>query len=85
MHFKKMIKQCLLMAGIFLWIGVMGPEIYVDGSMGCLMDENGKALAKEETEELLEKWFYSTQEEQGEKPVIVYKSVLLERLERNWK
>ena len=50
-----------------------------------LMDENGKALTKEETEELLEKWFYSTQEEQGEKPVIVYKSVLLERLERNWK
>ena len=47
MHFKKMIKQCLLMAGIFLWIGVMGPEIYVDGSMGCLMDENGKALTKE--------------------------------------
>ena len=34
---------------------------------------------------MLEKWFYSTQEEQGEKPVIVYKSVLLERLERNWK
>ena len=65
-----------------LYIGV---DLGTSAVKLLLMDENGKALTKEETEELLEKWFYSTQEEQGEKPVIVYKSVLLERLERNWK
>ena len=39
----------VLMAGILLWIGILGPEIYVEQGTGCLTDENGRALTKEET------------------------------------
>ena len=85
MQWKKTLKQCLLMAGILLWIGVTGPEIYIDSGIGCLVDENGEALTKEETEQLLETWFYNTKEEQSDEVQIVYKSMFMQWLQRNSK
>ena len=47
-----------MMAGILLWIGILGPEIYVEQGTGCLTEGNGRAFTIEETEKLLEECFY---------------------------
>lgn len=66
MKWSRIWRQWFMMAGILLWIGILGPEIYVEQGTGCLTDENGRALTKEETEQLLEEWFYT--EEKTESP-----------------
>lgn len=64
------------MTGILLWIGAVSPEIFVEGGMGCIKDENGEDLTRQEAQALLEDILY------GEVPmdenVIVYKSKILE-------
>lgn len=75
-------RQWLMMAGILLWIGILGPEIYVGQGTGCLTDENGRALTKEETEQLLEEWFYTEEKDREPQHEIVYRSLLAEWLEK---
>ncbi|MBQ3163607.1 MAG: hypothetical protein IJC02_03580 [Lachnospiraceae bacterium] len=70
------IKTLFAMTGILLWIGAVSPEIFVEGGMGCIKDENGEDLTRQEAQALLEDILY------GEVPmdenVIVYKSKILE-------
>ena len=70
------IKTLFAMTGILLWIGAVRPEIFVEGGMGCIKDENGEDLTRQEAQALLEDILY------GEVPmdenVIVYKSKILE-------
>lgn len=82
MKCRKTWKQWFMMAGILLWIGILGPEIYVGQGTGCLTDENGRALTKEETEQLLEEWFYAEEKDMEPQHEIVYKSLLAEWLEK---
>lgn len=80
MQWKKIFRQGILTAGILLWISVMGPEIYVDTGAGCLVDADGNALTREETEQLLDKWFYHSEEKGELQYEITYRSKLLEWL-----
>lgn len=70
------IKTLFAMTGILLWIGAVSPEIFVESGMGCIKDENGEDLTRQEAQALLEDILY------GEVPmdenVIVYKSKILE-------
>ena len=56
---KEMARQFLLAAGILLWIGVTGPEIYVEAGLGCLMDQEGRKMTRQEAEAFLEEFFYN--------------------------
>lgn len=70
------IKTIFAMTGILLWIGTVSPEIFIEGGMGCIKDENGKELTRQEAEALLEDMLYG--EESDEENTIVYKSKILE-------
>ena len=80
MQRRRIWKQWLMMAGILLWLGILGPEIYVEQGTGCLANEEGRALTKEETEQLLEKWFYSDDKDMESQYEITYRSMLVEWL-----
>ena len=47
-----------------------------------MTDENGRALTKEETEQLLEEWFYTEEKDREPQHEIVYRSLLAEWLEK---
>ena len=49
---------------------------------GCLTDGSGRALTKEETEQLLEEWFYTEEKDREPQHEIVYRSLLAEWLEK---
>lgn len=72
----KYIKTAFAMAGILLWIGAVSPEIFIEGGMGCIKDENGKELTRQEAQALLEDMLYG--ELSGQENTIVYKSKILE-------
>lgn len=70
------IKKLFAMTGILLWIGAVSPEIFIEGSMGCIKDENGRELTRQEAQVLLEDILHG--ERSGDENVIVYKSKILE-------
>lgn len=70
------IKTMFAMTGILLWIGTVSPEIFIEGGMGCIKDENGKELTRQEAQALLEDMLYG--EGSDEENTIVYKSKILE-------
>lgn len=70
------IKTIFAMIGILLWIGTVSPEIFIEGGMGCIKDENGKELTRQEAQALLEDILYGELSE--EENTIVYKSKILE-------
>lgn len=70
------IKTLFAMTGILLWIGAVSPEIFVEGGMGCIKDENGEDLTRQEAQALLEDILYG--EVSMDENVIVYKSKILE-------
>lgn len=69
-------KTIFAMIGILLWIGAVSPEIFIEGGMGCIKDENGKELTRQEAQALLEDMLYGEDSEQEN--TIVYKSKILE-------
>jgi hypothetical protein len=52
------IKKLGIVLGVIIWVGVLSPEIFVKSGTGCIFDENGKALTKDEAEEFMEAYFY---------------------------
>lgn len=70
------IKKLYAMAGILLWIGAVSPEIFIEGSMGCIKDKNGRELTRQEAQVLLEDILHGERSE--DEKVIVYKSKILE-------
>ena len=64
------------MTGLLLWIGAVSPEIFIEGGMGCIKDENGQELTRQEAQALLEDILYG--EGFDEETTIVYKSKILE-------
>ena len=70
------IKTLFAMTGILLWIGAVSPEIFIEGNMGCIKDENGRELSRQEAQALLEDILSGELSE--DENVIVYKSKILE-------
>lgn len=81
MQWKNTAKQFIMAAGILLWLGIMGPDVYMDAGIGCLTDEDGRALTREETQAFLEAWFYS--EDAGCE--VAYRSLLVDWLTQKMK
>ena len=54
---NKKLFQFIIMTGIVLWIGIISPEIFIDAGTGCVTDENGNNISREEAREILEKIF----------------------------
>lgn len=70
------IRTLFMMTGILLWIGAVSPEIFIEGGLGCIQDENGRELTRQEAQALLEDILSGELSE--EQDVIVYKSKILE-------
>lgn len=70
------IKTLFVMTGVLLWIGAVSPEIFIEGSMGCMKDKNGRELTRQEAQALIEDILCG--EVSVEESGIVYKSKILE-------
>jgi len=70
-------RQCLLAAGIFIWLGVSGPDFYVNIGQDIIVDGEGNSLDEQELNALMEQFFYSEKEVD-----IRYQSKLLEWLRK---
>ena len=55
---NKRLFQIIIMTGVVLWIGIISPEIFIDAGTGCVADENGRNISREEAREVLEKIFW---------------------------
>ncbi len=66
-------RNMLLMLGVVLWIGALSPEIFIDVADGCIFDEAGNELNREEAQEFMESYFYSNQTDGGEGPKLEFK------------
>lgn len=70
-------RQCLLAAGIFIWLGVSGPDYYTNIGQDIIVDDAGNALDEQELTDLMEQLFY-----EGGEVGITYQSKLLEWLRK---
>lgn len=80
---KKRIRDLAAALGVVLWVGILGPEIFVSPGTGCIVDENGEALSAEDARDLMERYFYGSCDADGEEEAevdITYKIALLELL-----
>lgn len=75
------VKILFAMTGLLLYIGAVSPEIFIEGGMGCIKDENGKELTRQEAQALLEDILCG--DVSADKNVIVYKSKILEWIQRS--
>ena len=81
---RKQIKNLAVVLGVVLWVGILGPEIFVKSGPGCIVDDNGEALTTEDAKDFMELYFYgnANQEDEQEAAVRVkYKLALLELFE----
>lgn len=47
-------KSILMTMSALLWIGAIGPEVFIDPQMGCFVTKEGETLTEEEARELYE-------------------------------
>ncbi len=60
-------KNIITTLSILLWIGVIGPELFIDPKMGCFVNEEGEALTEEEARQLYDELYLH---EDGEVQII---------------
>lgn len=76
---RKKLFQLIIMTGVVLWIGIISPEIFIDAGTGCVADENGNSISREEAREFLEKFFLNVESEEfDENTEVIFKSKLFE-------
>lgn len=66
-------RNWILMLGVVLWIGTLSPEIFIDSAAGCIFDENGKELDKEQAQEFMEAYFYGGESSGDLSPTLEFK------------
>ncbi|MDE7207066.1 MAG: hypothetical protein K2N90_07920 [Lachnospiraceae bacterium] len=76
-------KNMILMLGAVLWIGALSPEIFIDTTNGCIFDENGNELNRDEAQEFMESYFYKNKTDGKESPKLEFKFGIIELLGRN--
>lgn len=75
---KERIRKCILTMGLFVWIGLIGPELLLQQGMGCLDRKDGKEITNEDISLVLDTLLKREQLE--DMPEIEYKSKILEWL-----
>lgn len=79
---KTFLVNLIAALGVILWVGALGPEIFVKPGAGCILDENGQELSAEDAEAFMEAYFYTDMNKSGrEKIKLRYKFALLEWLD----
>lgn len=61
------------MLGAVLWIGTLSPEIFTDTTVGCIFDENGNELDREQAWEFMESYFYGDGKNDDTSPQLEFK------------
>lgn len=59
MHIFNKFRRVFLTFGVIIWIATLSPEVIVKSGDGCIFNENGEALTKEEAHDFMEDYFYS--------------------------
>lgn len=74
------LKNLAAALGVVLWVGILGPEIFMKSGTGCILDENGKELTAEDARNFMEQYFYGGGKDGGGEAVvnIKYKLALME-------
>lgn len=55
-------RNMILMLGAVLWLGALSPEIFVDAGAGCIFDEKGNVLDRDDAREFMESYFFDENE-----------------------
>ena len=76
-------RNMLLMLGVVLWIGALSPEIFIDSTGGCIFDEEGNELSREEAQAFMESYFYKNKTDSAESPKLEFKLGITELFGRN--
>jgi len=77
------VRNLILMLGVVLWIGALSPEIFIDVAGGCIFDEEGNELDREEAQEFMELYFYNNKTDGIENPRLEFKFGIAELFGRN--
>lgn len=75
-------RNWIWMLGAVLWIGALSPEIFIDATAGCIFDENGKELDKEQAQEFMKSYFYGEKNCDKEVPTLEFKFGIAKWLNR---
>ena len=76
-------RNVILMLGVVLWIGALSPEIFIDTTGGCIFDDEGNELSREDAQEFMESYFYNNKTDGKECPKLEFKFGIMELLGRN--
>lgn len=76
-------RNMIWMLGAVLWIGALSPEIFIDSTGGCIFDEEGNELSREEAQEFIESYFYKNKSDGREAPKLEFKFGISKLLDRN--
>lgn len=76
-------RNMLLMLGVVLWIGALSPEIFIDSTDGCIFDEEGNELSREDAQEFIESYFYKNKTDSEESPKLEFKLGITKLFGRN--
>lgn len=76
-------RNILLTLGVVLWIGALSPEIFIDVANGCIFDEQGNELSREEAQEFVESYFYNRETDSGESPKLEFKLGIAKLFDKN--
>ncbi len=74
-------RNMMLLLGVVLWIGALSPEIFINPSLGCIFDDEGNELDKEEAREFMEAYFYGGRNSAEEEPELKFKLGIMELFE----
>lgn len=76
-------RKTMLMLGAVLWIGTLSPEIFINPASGCIFDDGGNALDKEEAREFMETYFYGGKSGRQDEPELKFKFIIMELLKND--
>ena len=76
-------RNMILLIGAVLWIGALSPEIFINPVLGCIFDEDGNGLDKDEARKFMEAYFYNGQDCGQDEPELKFKFGIMELLKND--
>lgn len=75
-------RNMILLLGVVLWIGALSPEIFINSNLGCIFDDEGNELDKEEAREFMEAYFYGERDSGKDEPELKFKFKIMELFDK---
>lgn len=76
-------RNMMMLLGAVLWIGALSPEIFINPASGCIFDDEGNELDKEEAREFMEAYFYGGKNGRQDEPELKFKFRIMEFFEND--